>query len=298
MIGVIGDVMLDFYIFGKSTRMSPECVTAQVVNPETVNYYLGGAGNTALNIKNLDADVKLYCALHKKSKMPKLMCQEKLKAKATINSNKDVVKKRIYSNGKYLARLDYDYEVIHDEQYLINELFSEPPSLIVLSDYNKGTINCPEALITRAQTHNIPVLVDPKKKLDRYSGAYILKPNAKEFIEWVGVENVILENEFVNSLSNKYLQNSVEKLNVHNLIITLGKLGSILVSRTGGVKKFKAFSVPNTVDVTGAGDSFMAGLAVSLQEQYSIADSIQFANKVAGIAVTKKGTTYVERKEI
>jgi len=297
MITVIGDIMVDKYIYGSSTRRSPECVTAPVVKEYSTETYIGGAGNTALNIKNLGAETTLLCALQKNSELVDLLNKENLNYCSVPNYCKDVLKTRVYSNGEYLARLDYDYLIDCSEETLINNLFACNPSLIVLSDYNKGTITEPSKIINRAQSLGIFCLVDPKKNLEAYQGAYLLKPNLKEFCAWADIDMSNNEDDTLNKLSTNILKEAVKKLRVNNLLITLGSNGCLLVTATGLIKKIDALPV-NAVDVTGAGDSFIAALSVAIMENNSLIKAVHFATKVAGIAVTKKGTSYVKRNEI
>jgi len=297
MIAVIGDIMLDKYIYGSSTRMSPECLTAPVVKEYTTEVYVGGAGNTALNIKNLQSPVTLFCAINKNSELRNLIRNEDLSCHYVANYNNDVIKTRLYSNGQYLARLDYDYEIDCSEDELCDTLFTYNPDLIVFSDYDKGTILNPSKFIEKANSKNIPVLVDPKKNLDSYAGAFVLKPNFKEFCEWLEWDEIDYSDEGINCLTPSILSDAVQTLKVENLIVTLGSEGCILATKSGLIKRFEAFQV-KAIDVTGAGDSFMAGLTVALHEGKSITKAIEFAIKIAGIAVTKKGTAYVKRNEI
>jgi rfaE bifunctional protein kinase chain/domain len=297
MIAVIGDIMLDKYIYGSSTRKSPECITAPVVKEYKTETYIGGAGNTALNIKNLGGDTTLFCALHKNSYLKDLLSSEKLNYCSVPNYCSDVVKTRIYSNGQYLARLDYDYVIDCSEDALLDSIFYSNPSLIVISDYSKGTIENPFKFIDKANKLGIKCLVDPKKNLEAYKGSYILKPNLKEFCEWADIPMSDDPVETLNKLSHRVLTEAVEILGVSNLLITLGASGSILVPYSGIIKKIEALPV-NAIDVTGAGDSFIAALSVAISEKKSLTKAIQFATKVAGIAVTKKGTSYVKRNEI
>lgn len=297
MIAVVGDIMLDKYIYGSSTRVSPECATAPVIKEYETKTYLGGAGNAALNIKNLQSYVTLFCAIHDKSELHNLLKAEGLAYYFVKNSSCDVVKTRIYSNGQYLSRLDYDYDVKISEGQLLEKVFMCNPKLLVISDYNKGTISNPQKFIEKANSLGIKCLVDPKKDLTEYKGSYILKPNLKEFCEWADIDISKDEIDTINKLNKNLLIDAVRELQVENLIITLGANGSILATNKGTIKKTEALPV-TSIDVTGAGDSFIAALAVAVKEKNSIIKAVQFATKVAGIAVTKKGTSYVKRNEI
>jgi D-beta-D-heptose 7-phosphate kinase/D-beta-D-heptose 1-phosphate adenosyltransferase len=275
VIAVIGDIMLDKYLLGSSVRMSPECDTAPVVSVyETINK-LGGAGNTALNIKYLGSPVKLFTALtSNKSILAKY-------------ADSDITKVRLYSNGAYISRIDYDDSIKCDTNQLANKVLENRPSIIVLSDYNKGSIINPNGIIKAAVELKIPVLVDPKKDLDKYKNTFVLKPNLKEFLDWT--------NE--TTITRELLIESAKALNVDNLIVTKGSEGCVTATKKGLYKEYSAFSV-KAIDVTGAGDSFLAALASSLYENNTINKAIEFATKVSAIAVTKKGTAYVKRNEV
>lgn len=297
MIAVIGDIMLDTYIYGSSTRMSPECKTAPVVKEYQTESCIGGAGNTALNIKNLNGDVTLFCALSKSSELKNLLYLEGINYSSVYNYNKDVVKTRIINNGEYIARLDYDFTIECKQNELVDLVFTSNPSIIVVSDYNKGTLGNISYILDKAKSLGIKTLVDPKKNLEDYRGAYLLKPNLKEFCEWMFWDASLPEEDLINKLNTRVLQEAVTTLEIKNLVITLGSNGCILVTEDLSIKKIDALPV-KAKDVTGAGDSFIAALAVSLSEQDNITKAIDFATKVAGIAVTKKGTSYVKRNEI
>lgn len=289
MITVVGDVMIDQYIYGSSTRMSPECASAPVVKEYATEYYLGGAGNTAANIKYLGADVRVVAAFSKNSKIRQMLGESEIPFSSVDNENQDVIKTRVYSNGEYIARIDYDYLVSCNYTKLVQAVFDRSPDMIVLSDYNKGTIKDPREIIQKANSLGLAVLVDPKKDLELYSGAFVLKPNLKEFCEWAEVSS--------ESLTRDFLVNTVQSLQVQNLVITMGEQGVLLATADGIYGRFDAYKV-KAIDPTGAGDSFLAGLAVALNEGKGIRKAIDFATKVAGIAVTKRGTSYVKRNEI
>lgn len=296
MIAVIGDVMLDEYIYGSSTRMSPECDTAPVVviNPSITS--IGGAGNTALNIHHLDGDVKLYCAISPESELYNLVCTSGIKYHINNNQSADVVKRRIYSNGQYLARLDIDSRIRHYETALVDAMIKDSPKIVLISDYGKGTVKNPSSIIQKAKDAGAVVLVDSKSNLYDFKGATVIKPNLKEFFEWAGIVQPRDIDDGITKLHKGLLTSALKELEVDNLIITIGERGCIHISQAN-IDMYPALPI-KSVDVTGAGDSFIAGLAVALSEGKSIKRAIQFANRAASIAVTKKGTQYVTRNEI
>jgi D-beta-D-heptose 7-phosphate kinase/D-beta-D-heptose 1-phosphate adenosyltransferase len=296
MIAVIGDIMLDEYIYGSSTRQSPECANAPVVVINPPIRTLGGAGNTALNIHHLGGEVKLYCAVNYESNLFNKLKTSDIPYFCTNNTAPDVVKTRIYSNGKYVARLDIDSAIKHYEARLVASMIDESPEIILISDYGKGTIKKPQEIIAKAKEIGAIVLVDSKSNLSDFKGATVIKPNLKEFYEWIGIDLPRDMCEAVNKLHRGLLKDSIEQLQIDNLIITLGELGCIHAS-ANSINMYPALPI-QAIDVTGAGDTFIAGLAVALSEGKDIKRSIQFANRAASIAVTKKGTQHVERNEI
>ncbi len=296
MISVIGDIMLDEYIYGSSTRQSPECASAPVVVINSPITSIGGAGNTALNIYHLGGEVTLYCAVNQDGKLLDKLKTSGLKYFTSNNISADVVKTRIYSNGNYIARLDIDSTIRHYEEFLIDTMLADSPDIILVSDYGKGTIKKPKKLISRALESGAKVLVDSKSNLADFKGAYVLKPNLKEFYEYLNIDMPSDNTDALNKLHSGILGDAIKDLEVNNLIITLGSLGCLHV--TNQVARICPTLPIQAIDVTGAGDTFIAGLAVALSEGKDIKRSIQFANRADSIAVTKKGTQYVERNEI
>ena len=232
MIAVIGDVMLDEYIYGSSTRMSPECDTAPVVviNPPITS--IGGAGNTALNIYHLDGDVKLYCSVNQDSDLSNLIYTSGIKYHTTYNQSADVVKRRIYSNGQYLARLDIDSKIRHYETALVDAMIKDSPKIVLISDYGKGTIKNPGYIIQKARDIGAIVLVDSKSNLYDFKGATVIKPNLKEFFDWAGIIQPKDIDDAITKLHNNLLKSALEELEVDNLIITVGERGCIHVSES------------------------------------------------------------------
>jgi D-beta-D-heptose 7-phosphate kinase/D-beta-D-heptose 1-phosphate adenosyltransferase len=296
MIAIIGDIMLDEYLYGSSTRQSPECDSAPVIVINSPVRALGGAGNTAINIHHLGGDVKLYCSLSMYTPLYELLRISGIKNQVSINTSSDVVKRRIYGNGKYIARLDIDSHIQHDEDYLIECMIQDKPDIILISDYCKGTVTKHQKIIQKAKSIGAKILVDSKSNLSDFKGAFVLKPNIREFFDWLNIDMPNDNEAALNKLHLGLLDEAIKSLDVDNLIITLGDLGCLHVSASD-VKVYPTLPI-KAIDVTGAGDTFIAGLSVALSEGKDIKRSIQFANRAASIAVTKKGTQYVERNEI
>jgi D-beta-D-heptose 7-phosphate kinase/D-beta-D-heptose 1-phosphate adenosyltransferase len=296
MISVIGDIMIDEYLRGTSIRQSPECAEAPVVLITKQESMLGGAGNTALNISHLGVPSNIFCAVASKGAAVSMLECSGIRYETSCNSNNDIIKTRVYSNGVYIARLDNETPVKHDEQMLINKLFDSNPELIVISDYGKGTITNSKAIIDRANALGIKVLVDTKSNLANFAGAFVIKPNLNEFYDWTGIPMPKDHTDAVNRLSPQILSEAFSRMKVDNLIITIGSMGCLHVDSYGS-NIYPALPI-KAVDVTGAGDTFIAALAVSIYEGNNIKKAIQFANTAASVSVTKKGTQHVERHEI
>jgi D-beta-D-heptose 7-phosphate kinase/D-beta-D-heptose 1-phosphate adenosyltransferase len=296
MIAVIGDIMIDEYVYGTSIRQSPECAEAPVVLVTHQESMLGGAGNTAINIRHLGGASSIFCAVVPNGTAVCLLEQSDISYNTTTNLSKDIVKTRVYSNGKYTARLDYEAPIVHNEQELVCKLFSSNPDLVIISDYGKGTITKPRNIIDQATALGIKVLVDTKSNLSDFKGAFVIKPNLKEFYDWAGLAQPLDHTDAVNKLSHSLLTDAFSHMQVDNLIITIGAMGCLHVD-SFGARMYPALPI-KAVDVTGAGDTFIAALAVSLQEGNNIKKTIQFANIAASVSVTKKGTQYVKRHEI
>lgn len=291
--------MLDKYVYGSSTRQSPENPAAPVVKVFDTQKTVGGAGNVAINIAALGEQVNLFGSYATLGDLSEAVCNateswNNLTVFNSPSSSKDIVKTRIYSNNAYIARVDEDYEVAcsNDNLYsMLNDNLTAN-SIAILSDYGKGTVKTPQSLIERLTALNCKILVDPKGDLEKYRGATVLKPNLKEFCDWLGFYEVT----DVNSLNAGLLEHSRKKLEVEYLIITVGAQGCIVVNEQT-VSMYKPIDV-KPVDVTGAGDTFIAALAVALHKENSMHKAVTFANKVASISVTKRGTSYVRPNEI
>lgn len=290
MISVIGDVMLDEFWFGEVHRNSPESAGTPIVKISNKEVSLGGAANVALNIHKLGESVSLHGILgydDYRNQVIELLKTEGLSFNYVLDKTIPTTRKiRVYNRGIYLYRSDIECKAKDFQKDIQVGLSSD---YVVISDYNKGTIRNAQKIIESCKYS----FVDPKAPLEYYKNAFVLKPNFKEFIEWSGLTPEQSIEEFI--YANYFeLIKIRERLNVSNLIITAGAEGCILV--TEKVRLFKAPKV-DEIDVTGAGDSFLAGLVCKYKETNNIINAIKFANLVASIAVSKKGTAYVTKQE-
>lgn len=290
---VIGDLMVDNYIWCDCKRVSPEAPVL-VMNATRHDKRLGGAANVYANLQSLGASVFALSVIgdDETGKFLKQNLQAKLLVqKGRVTS----LKNRIVSHSQQVLRLD-DESV--ENITLENELLSEFDKIakdyeaIILSDYGKGVLTqkvC-QYIIKKANKLKIPVLVDPKgSDYSKYKGATLLTPNKKEAIQALKVPN----------LDGKNLRCGIERLkNEFDLkysIITLSEAGIALFDDTLHIIPATAKEV---FDVTGAGDSVISVLAFCLALEVPILKACELANKAAAVVVSKIGSVSVSFDEI
>jgi D-beta-D-heptose 7-phosphate kinase/D-beta-D-heptose 1-phosphate adenosyltransferase len=295
---VVGDVMLDRYWWGSVNRISPEA-PVPVVHLKETSLVAGGAANVAVNIAGLSATPVLVGIIgdDKEAELfPDLLNNSKISADNLIKlpNHQTTVKTRVVAHSQQVVRIDQESRlkisnIEEDKIWERIEDLIEQVDLILLSDYNKGflTENLIKRLITKAIENNKLVLVDPKgKNYNKYWGATILTPNLREIIEACGLEET--DAASVESAGVKLL----ELLALRALLITKGEEGMTLLE-----KDKKPFRLPararKVYDVTGAGDTVIATLAVAIGAGLSLAESSDAANTAAGIVVEQVGTSTI-----
>ncbi|WBA82873.1 bifunctional D-glycero-beta-D-manno-heptose-7-phosphate kinase/D-glycero-beta-D-manno-heptose 1-phosphate adenylyltransferase HldE [Endozoicomonas sp. GU-1] len=294
---VIGDIMLDRYWHGATSRISPEA-PVPVVKVGQIEDRPGGAGNVALNIATLGAPAWVIAATGNDEAADVL--QTRLEAAgiycsfARIPGAPTITKLRVISQHQQLIRLDHEEtfdglspDVIEEKAaQLLHNL-----SAIVLSDYGKGTLQGCQQLIRLARSHNIPVLVDPKgSSFERYRGATVITPNLKEFETIVG--SCRSEEELVSKG-----QQLLKDLELGALLITRSEHGMTLIREKEPEVHFPA-RAREVFDVTGAGDTVISVLAASLAAGCDLPQAAGLANIAAGIVVAKLGTASVSMPEL
>ena len=300
-IAVIGDLMIDEYIWGACERISPEA-PVQVVSVDKESVVLGGAGNVLSNLVALEAEVSLYSVIGddtNASKLTKLIDDLNLAdTSITEESGRITTKKsRIMASGQQVLRFDdetTDAIDIGSEVGLFEALqinFSDYDA-VLLSDYGKGVLTptlCQD-IITHAEALNIPVLVDPKGiDYSKYKGATLLTPNKKEASLASGI---YIKDEASLSRALQYFK---DDLDLKYAIITLSEDGISLLDNT--VKNIPTV-VREVFDVTGAGDTVLASLGVALASGVDIVSACEFANKAAAVVVAKVGSAVATLNEI
>ena len=300
-IAVIGDLMIDHYIWCSCERISPEA-PVQVVNVSTESTVLGGAGNVINNLHSLGADVSIFSVIGKDDnakEMEKLLSCTASKSIKLINEpNRRTTKKsRIIASNQQVIRYDDESKEnisLNSELRLLESLKKELSKfdVILLSDYGKGvlTSSLTEDIIALSKEMNKPVLVDPKgSDYTKYKGATLLTPNKKEAILATQID-IVDEESLSTALSQ--LKND---LDLEYSIITLSEDGIGLLDTEVQLIPTVAREV---FDVTGAGDTVIASLGVAMAGGLNIKEACEFANKAAAVVVAKVGSATVTLNEI
>lgn len=294
---VVGDVMLDRYWHGSTTRISPEA-PVPIVKVEQDEYRAGGAGNVALNIAALNGTAELIgivgrddagALLKKRLEAAGVRCQ--LIESTTLPT---ITKLRVISRHQQLIRLDFEENFSTLAPVGIQAAFNSAlgkARAAVLSDYGKGTLSQIAPLIQSARAQGVAVVADPKgTEFERYRGATIITPNLSEFEAVVGHcadEATLLER-------GEALRN---KLELDAVLITRSERGMTLIARDAAPQTLPA-RARDVFDVTGAGDTVVALLGLGLACGLPLVDATHLANVAAGIVVGKLGTASVSPDEL
>lgn len=300
---VVGDLMLDEYIWGSVDRVSPEA-PVQVVEARSENYVPGGAANVANNLVALGYDVSLVGTIgddHNGNKLTQMLKQENincegiriLKHRPTIN------KIRIIAHNQQILRIDREVKgTISEkmEQEIIDYIDSTIPTVdgIICSDYLKGllTNNILKAIITGSKRHRKLVFVDPKgKDFLKYRGASVLTPNEHE------VEVASIEIGRDSYELTKAAKKIIAMVQLDSLLVTRGKDGMCLFE-TGKDPMHIPTEAKEIYDVTGAGDTVIATFAMAVLSGLNFEEAAKIANKAAGIVVGKVGTAVIHKEDI
>ncbi|QNM88622.1 D-glycero-beta-D-manno-heptose-7-phosphate kinase [Aliarcobacter cryaerophilus] len=298
---VIGDLMIDHYLWGSCDRISPEA-PVQVVNVKKESSVLGGAGNVINNLATLGSVVDVISVIGNDSVANELKSLlEKIDVPTSNlvveNNRKTSKKSRLIASQQQVLR--YDMESIDDinensHKQIIQTLEKniDKYSSIILSDYGKGvlTTNLTKEIIKIANKNNIKVLVDPKgKDYSKYKGSYTLTPNKKEAMEATNID-IKDESSLIEALKSLKIQCELEVS-----LITLSEQGIAIFDDELTIKPTVAREV---YDVTGAGDTVIASIAFALGNNLDIKDAIYFANLAAGVVVGKIGSATTTLDEI
>jgi D-beta-D-heptose 7-phosphate kinase/D-beta-D-heptose 1-phosphate adenosyltransferase len=301
---IVGDVMLDRYWWGSVSRISPEA-PVPVVQLEKTSLAAGGAANVAVNVSTLGAVPRLIGviggdeegkylsdALDKSKISPDLLL--------TLKERPTTVKTRIVAHNQHVVRIDNektDFLTSEQEEALWLSIESELDKcdLILISDYAKGLLskNLLKRLITKAAVNNKHVLVDPKgKDYTKYSGATLLTPNRREAIEACHFEEHQVADDI--TIAGETL---ISELNLEALLITQGEKGMTLFQKEEMPVHFQT-KARTVYDVTGAGDTVIATLAVALAAGANLLQAAELSNISAGLVVEEVGTTTINQEKL
>jgi len=293
---VVGDVMLDRYWFGDVSRISPEA-PVPIVKVDRIEDRPGGAANVARNAAALGAKTALLSVVGRDEpgrSLQQLLRREKvatsLHADATISTT---VKLRVIGRQQQLLRADF--ETVPSHEVLASKLkdyqrLLKTADVVILSDYGKGGLAHIAKMITLARKRGIPVLVDPKgEDYSRYRGATLVTPNRAEL-------RAVTGNWTSETMLSSKAQALRQRLGLGGLLVTRSEEGMTLYRR--GSKLHVPAQAREVYDVSGAGDTVIATLAVMLAAGESMEDAVRIANRAASIVVGKFGTAVVYPDEL
>jgi D-beta-D-heptose 7-phosphate kinase / D-beta-D-heptose 1-phosphate adenosyltransferase len=298
---VIGDLMIDHYLWGSCSRISPEA-PVQVINVDSESTVLGGAGNVINNLKALGAEADIMSVIGEceaSEELKGLLKGIKVDTQYLITQKNRVItrKSRIIAAHQQVIRYDLENsdEINNKSQTAIFELFKSILNnydVILLSDYGKGllTFNLTQSLISIANKNKKKILVDPKGlDYSKYNGAYLLTPNKKEAEE---ATHSVINN---NMTLTKAIKSLKEQCNLEVSLITLSDQGVAIFDTELRVHPTAAKEV---FDVTGAGDTILASLGFALSCNKNIDEAVKFANLASGVVVGKIGSATTSLNEI
>jgi D-beta-D-heptose 7-phosphate kinase/D-beta-D-heptose 1-phosphate adenosyltransferase len=293
---VAGDVMLDQYLFGATSRISPEA-PVPVVHVQQTDDRPGGAANVAVNLASLGVKTRLIGAVGDDaaaSTLERLLQAQGIECDfARVGDRPTITKTRVQSRGQQLIRLDQENAAELRDSTLADTLGAAVAGTgaVVLSDYGKGALTDVRRMIELCRKAGVPVLVDPKgREFEKYRGATLLTPNQGEF---EAVAGHCANDEELAARGWKM----VEDLELTALLVTRSEKGMMLLE-TGSEPLFLSTQAREVYDVTGAGDTVIATLAGALASGQSLASASALANIAAGLVVRKIGVATVTPGEI
>lgn len=300
---IVGDLILDSYVRGDVERISPEA-PIPVLAARHTDERLGGAGNVAANLRAMEAEVELVSVLGDDERAVRLRA---LVEAAGIDSTGCVVdhsrptteKTRMVTGAQQILRVDWESTAPIDEVITRRVLAGLEERVararaVILSDYGKGMLGrvVLAGVIGQARRAGVPVLVDPKgNDYARYRGATLVTPNRKEAEEALGRRLRQLED------LPRAASDLIEQAELDAAVITLGPEGIYHRAR-GGAGRRVPTRARAVFDVTGAGDTVIAHLALGLAAGFSLDTAVEFANHAAGLVVAKLGAASVTRAEL
>ncbi|MCQ2958667.1 MAG: PfkB family carbohydrate kinase [Bacteroidales bacterium] len=305
-IMVVGDIMLDSYIWGDVDRISPEA-PVPVVNVDTTEDRLGGAANVVKNIASLgmkpvicsvvgnDSASDKFFSILKKRNIDSQYC-------VVDSTRKTTVKTRVICGKQQMLRIDSEQtDEISEEtriklQNNIQKAITEQKiAAIILQDYDKGVFSKKliEFVVAEAKKNSIPVLVDPKKRnFSNFQDVTLFKPNFKEFTEGLGKSCRKNDSEAIFALAKEFMQ----KQNIDTMMITLSELGIFIADKDHYVQI--PTQVRHVSDVSGAGDTVISTASVCYVLGFPIEEIARISNIAGGIVCEQPGVVTIEKEQL
>ena len=307
---VVGDVMLDSFVFGSVSRISPEA-PVPVLRYQSESLMPGGAANVARNLTALETPTALYSFIGKDregTQLREILEAEQVDCKGLRSTPKRTTgtKTRIVAQQQQIVRVDR--EIVSDlsptEQKTLERILSpalKKASAIIIGDYAKGIVTDSLLAFLRqeCQERGIWLSLDPKPahQVD-LAGASLITPNRKEAFELAGVDDITRHSDPLKDKNLRLVASRLlRRLRPAILMITLGDLGMLICQ-----KKQPAIHIPTVAqevfDVSGAGDTVIASFTLAIAGGASPSEAALFSNHAGGIVVGKRGTATVTRKEL
>lgn len=303
-VGVVGDVMLDTYMWGHVERISPEA-PVPVVLLDKRELRLGGAGNVALNIQSLGAPVFVVSATgadENAERLASLFEQENINCKYLLKSARRITtnKTRIISRNQQMMRLDSEITTDLEEEESFIELFqtfiaTEKPQVVILQDYNKGVLTQAviEAVIAICNEAGVLTAVDPKRKnFFTYKGVDIFKPNLKEVRDALNLPFTETDQSTLQNIHRELNR----RLQHHVSFITLSERGVFYQNETAAA--LIPSHLRNIADVSGAGDTVIAVAALVYATTKDVALMAEMANIAGGLVCEEVGTAAIDKTKL
>ena len=298
-IVVIGDIILDEYIYGNVGKISQEAPVV-VFKKNSSNFKLGGAANVAVNLRALNAKTILIGLFGRNNAVNKrafsLIRKNKISLlKINDQSYETPVKTRFNSNNQQLFRVDSEITNKNDySNFIIKQLKSiiNQFEIVILSDYDKGFLNKTNKIINYLKKNKKIILADPKSNnFNKSKGVHLVKPNKKEIEKIIDVPYTSSEK------IDKLVQKEIIKNKLKYILLTLGDQGMILYEKNNSFRISNKLN-PKVYDVTGAGDTVIATLAFYLNNNFSINDAAIVSNLAGNIVVSKNETATITVEEL
>lgn len=300
---VLGDIMVDEYIWGVVSRISPEA-PVPVVEVEDENIRLGGAANVVANIRALRGQADLVGVAGGDSMAERLLHEieqigVKLDGIVVDRSRKTTIKTRVVAGSQHVVRFDRESTEDLDDglrarmQELVQDRLDHVDALVI-SDYGKGVINARllEVVVPLARARGVVTVVDPKiNHFDLYRQVSVLTPNHREAMAAWGRP---IRGEADVAAAGRHL---LDRLKVQAVLVTRGERGMSLYEGNGRVSQIPAVA-KEVFDVTGAGDTVVGSMALALASRATMVEAAQVANHAAGVVVGKRGTATVSLTEL